>query len=365
MPKKRLGEYEIFHLQVLDENAEVDHELEPSLSEEKLLYLYRSMLLAREADQRMLKLQRQGRLGTFPPSTGHEGVVCGATLALSERDWFVGTYRELGGRLMRGVPLAKELLYYNGYEEGNLMPSNVQRTLPIAIVLASQLPIATGLAYAMKYQGEEGSAVLAFVGDGASSQGDFHEALNFASTWKVPVVFLCVNNQWAISVPLEKQMNSKSIAQRAIAYDIPGIQVDGNDPLGVYQATQEALERARRGEGPSLIEARCYRLIMHTTADDPSKYREKEETEVWWARDALPRFRRYLEGKGIWDEAKEEALRSEIKEEIAQAVDELEHSHDLPLDAPFEHLFGTRHEEIEAQQAEFNRSLKLEERHDA
>lgn len=356
MPLHEIGNYSISFLQVLDEHGNLDEELEPELSEEQLIRVYRSMVLAREVDQRMLNLQRQGRMGTFAPCTGQEAAVCGPTLAMTHKDWFVCSFRETPGRLMRGETILQTFLYYNGYEEGNLLPP-ASRTLPVSVPVSTQIPHAVGIAYAMKYRGEKDSAVVAFFGDGGTSQGDFHEALNFASLWRVPVVFICQNNQWAISVPRNKQSHSKTLAQKAIAYDMPGIQVDGNDALAMYKATREALDNAYVGEGPTLIEAITYRLLMHTTADDPKKYRSEEEVQEWWQRDPIPRLKRYLERKGIWNELIQAEMDDEIKKEIEAAVKELEQKADFKPDAPFDHVFGTPHQEIEEQRADFLANL--------
>ena len=356
MPIHKIGDFSISYLQVLDEHGNLDEELEPELSNEQLIRVYRSMVLAREGDQRMLKLQRQGRMGTFAPSTGQEAAVCGPTLAMSEKDWFLGSFRELPGRLMRGETLIQAFLFYNGYEEGNLLHPEA-RTLRVSIPVGSQIPHGVGIAYAMKYRGEEDSAVVVFFGDGATSQGDFHESLNFASLWQAPVIFICQNNQWAISVPRSKQSYSKTLAQKAIAYDMPGIQVDGNDLLAMYKAAKEALDRAHAGDGPTLIEAVTYRLMMHTTADDPKKYRSEDEVQEWWQKDPIPRFRLYLERKGIWNEELQADLQEEVKKEIEAAVKEFEQKANFKPDAPFDHVFATRHEEIEEQRAEFLANL--------
>ncbi|MBM3324575.1 MAG: pyruvate dehydrogenase (acetyl-transferring) E1 component subunit alpha, partial [Calditrichaeota bacterium] len=232
--------------------------------------------------------------------------------------------------------------------------------LPISIIVGSQTLHAVGIAYAMKYRGETGSAVVTFFGDGATSQGDFHEAMNFAAVWKVPVVFICQNNQWAISLPRSKQTSSKTLAQKAIAYEMPGIQVDGNDALAMYKATKEALDRAHAGEGPTFIEAVTYRLMMHTTADDPTKYRAESEVEEWRKRDPLIRFRLCLEKKGIWDETQQKKMDEEIKSEVDAAVKEFEDLKDFKPDAPFDYVFGTRHDEIEEQRGEFLEELRKE-----
>jgi pyruvate dehydrogenase E1 component alpha subunit len=316
------------------------------------------MLLAREADQKALKMQRQGRIGTFAPATGQEAASTAPAFAMTDKDWFVGAFRELGGWLARGMPLENFLLFHNGWEEGSVFPEP-GRTLPLNIIVGSQTLHAVGLAYAMKLQGEKDAAVVAFFGDGATSQGDFHEALNFASVWQVPVVFICQNNQWAISVPLKKQTQSRTLAQKAIAYDMPGLQVDGNDALAMYRATQQALERARSGGGPTLIEAVTYRLMMHTTADDPTKYRDEEEVKAWWQRDPLTRFRRYLEAQGLLDEARHEALEAAVKAEVEAAVARFEARRDFKLDLPFDHVFAAPHPEIAAQRKAFLAELAL------
>jgi pyruvate dehydrogenase E1 component alpha subunit len=362
MPIKEVGQFNVSYLQILDEHGNVDEALEPKLGADDLLRLYRHMVLAREGDQRMLKLQRQGRIGTFGPSTGQEAVVCGSAFALTEKDWTVYAFRELGAQLMRGQTLARMFLFYNGFEEGNIYPTK-GRNLPISIIVGAQLLHAVGIGYAMRYRGEKDSAVVVYFGDGATSEGDFHEALNFAGVWQAPVIFVCQNNQWAISMPRSKQTRSRTLAQKAIAYEIPGIQVDGNDALAMYEATKEALGRAYAGNGPTLIEALTYRLMMHTTADDPTRYRNEEEVKEWWKRDPLLRFRIYLEKKGIWNEDKQKQLDAEIQKEIEAAVKEFESTAGFKPDAPFTYVFGTRHDEIEEQRAEFLENLKEEKPH--
>jgi len=362
MPRKEIASWSISHLQIIDEQGKVDKALEPELSPDQLTRLYRAMLTARRADERMLKLQRQGRIGTFGPSTGQEAVTCSAALAMTDKDWFVGAFRELPGRLMRGHKLSQILTLWNGFEEGSAIDPAL-RTLPDSIIVAAQLPHAVGLAYAMQYRGEKDAAVVAFVGDGGTSEGDFHESLNFASVWQSPVVFVVTNNQWAISTPARKQTHSRSMAQKAIAYDMPGIQVDGNDALAMYAAVREALVRAKDGGGPTLIEAVTYRLMMHTTADDPTRYRSEEELALWRAKDPIPRMKTYLEGKGLWDAKKDAALEEEIAAEIAAGVAEFEARKDFKPDAPFDYVFGTPHPVIEEQRQMF--LAELEEAHDA
>lgn len=359
MPQKPIRTFEVSQLQVLDETGKIDKKLDPQLGDEKLLALYRGMVMAREADQRMLRLQRQGRLGTFSPSTGQEAASCGPALAMTGKDWFVPAFRELGGMLMRGVPFHRVLLFWGGWEHGNIFPG-LERTLPIAVIVASQIPHATGLAYALKVRGERDAGVVCWFGDGATSEGDFHEGVNFAAVWRAPVVFVCQNNQWAISTPLDKQTIADTIAQKAHAYGVPGLQVDGNDPLAMYKATRDALDRAQKGEGPTLLEALTYRLMMHTTADDPSKYRDEKDVDVWHKRDPLLRMRLHLEQKKLWDDAKQTALEGEIKQAIDHEVRIYETFEHGNPDVYFDHVYGTSHPEIERQRQEFLANLEAE-----
>ncbi len=361
MPKQEIATFSIPYLQILDEKGNLDEKLAPDLPDDALVELYRHMVWGRLTDERMLKLQRQGRIGTFAPATGQEAAHCAAMFAAEERDWFVGAFREHGARLMRGESLRRQLIYYNGFEEGNVNePGGNPRNLPVSVIVGAQALHATGIAYAMRLRGEPETAVVCFMGDGATSEGDFHEALNFASVWRLPVVFVVQNNQWAISVPREKQTRSRTLAQKAVAYEMPGVQVDGNDALAVYAAVREALDRGRAGEGPTLIEAVTYRLMMHTTADDQYKYRSKEEEEAWWERDPLRRFRMLLEKKGLWDDVRQEALEKEFKERIDAEVKAFEAAGDFDPVAPFDHVFGTPHPRIARQKEEFLAELARE-----
>jgi pyruvate dehydrogenase E1 component alpha subunit len=360
MPRKTIAEFAVAYLQILDEHGHVDASLDPGLGEADLLRLYRGMVLARELDERMLKLQRQGRLGTFPPCIGQEAVSTAAALAMAPDDWFVGAFRELGGRLLRGEPLTSTLYYYNGWEEGNVLPPEVaRRMLPIAVVVASQIPQASGIGFAIKAR-QVKEAVVCFMGDGATSEGDFYEGLNFAAVWQAPVVFVSQNNQWAISMPRERQTHAQTLAQKGIAAGMPCLQVDGNDPLACYVAVKEALDRARDGGGPTLIEAVTYRLLMHTTADDPSKYREADEEKAWWQKEPLTRFRTYLQAKQLWDEVREEALRTEVRAQIDEAVQRFEAATDFAVDLPFTHVLATGDPFLARQRREFLAGLAEE-----
>ncbi len=315
-------EQQIEFMSILDEEARLDKALEPQISKEKLREMYRYMLLGRRADERMLKLQRQGRMGTFPQSSGHEAISTGSVVNIEKDDWHVPAYRELSGMLYRGWKMENIILFWNGFEEGAKPPDDVN-DLPICVPIASQLPHAAGIGMAMNIKGDK-KVVLTYFGDGAASEGDCHEALNFASVFKAPVVFICLNNQYAISVPLSRQMACETVAQRAIAYGMPGIRVDGNDVLAVYVATKEAVERARRGEGPTLIEALTYRVTPHTTADDPKKYRSDAECDSWLRKEPLIRFRKYLLEKGVVTEADLTDIDNEVENEVKAAVEKAE-----------------------------------------
>jgi len=280
MPRKDIKiPDKIEYISILNENGELDKALEPDIPEELLLRLYRTMLLARNFDERLISLQRQGRIGTFPPISGQEAAHLGAAAVLRPGDWFVPAFRETAAEIWRGRSLESVILYYNGFNEGVEIPED-SNDLPISIPVGSQILHAVGLAWAAKYR-QTDDVAMAFFGDGATSEGDFHEGLNFASVFQAPAIFVCQNNHWAISLPRSKQTRSQTLAQKALAYNMPGIQVDGNDILAVYTAAREAADRARSGGGPTLIECVTYRMAVHTTADDPKRYRSTEEVEQW------------------------------------------------------------------------------------
>jgi pyruvate dehydrogenase E1 component alpha subunit len=331
--------YRVNYLSILDQSGQVDKSLEPQLSDELLLKLHRAMLLGRRFDERMLILQRQGKIGTFPPIKGQEAQV-GAAAALNPDDWIVPSFRETPVEMWRGKPMERILLYYGGYSEGGQIPDGLN-LLPISVPVGSQMLHAVGIGHAIKYRGQN-EVVATFFGDGGTSQGDFHEAMNFASVYQTPVVFICQNNQWAISLPRSRQTHSRTLAQKAIAYDMPGLQVDGNDVLAVYKGVKDAADRARRGEGPTLIEMVTYRLSMHTTADDPKKYRTEEEVREWEKRDPITRFEKYLRDKGILDDRKNRTVEEEVKTEISAAEhrwSELVEKGFNPLDM-FDHAYA-------------------------
>jgi len=339
-------------LSILDSDGLLDAELEPKIAPDDLKRLYRGMVLGRRLDERMLKLQRQGRIGTFAPIKGQEASQIGTVFTLEARDWMVPSFRETAAMLWRGWSIEKILAFYAGRLEGG-QPGPEQRDLPVTIPVATQLPHAVGLAYGIQYRGED-SVVMVYFGDGATSEGDFHEAANFAGVWHGPVVFVCQNNQWAISVPLKKQTNSRTIAQKATAYGFPGIQVDGNDVLAVYAASREAVDRARAGDGPTLIECVTYRLGMHTTADDPTKYRSEEEVKAWEQKDPLTRFRVYLEKKKLFDASVDE----QVDEEIARGVERFEAMPPADPLEMFDHAYAELPPHVAAERAEVAARLR-------
>ena len=360
MPRKKISiPCKMEFLSILDEKGNLDKALEPDIPEDLLLKLYRAMLLGRRFDERMLSLQRQGRIGTFAPTTGQEAAQVGSAAVLRSSDWLVPSFRETGAQIMRGTPMESIILYFGGYNEGGRIEDN-RKDLPISVPVASQILHAVGLGWAVNYRKTD-EVIMAFFGDGATSEGDFHEGLNFAGVYQTPVIFLCQNNQWAISIPLSKQTRSETLAQKALAYGIPGIQVDGNDILAVYAAAKEAVDRARSGGGPTMIECVTYRMTMHTTADDPKRYRTDDEVEAWREKDPLVRFEKYLMDKGVVKKDKFQALETEVKEEIQAAVDRAEEQM-KKLDDPlhmFEHAYAELPPYLKEQREELVEELKV------
>lgn len=288
-------------------------------SEEELLRGYRALRRARHFDERAIVLQRQGKLGVYPPIRGQEAAQVGSVLALSEGDWVVPSYRETGAALTHGLPLRDLVLYWRAHPAGWRYPEGL-RLLPFYIPIATQLPQAVGLAKAGQLRGQNW-AVLTFIGDGGSSEGDFHEALNFASVFTAPVLFVVQNNGWAISVPTHKQMKATNVASRAAGYDMPGIVVDGNDLIAVWAASREAVQRAKAGQGPTLLEAMTYRLFPHTTSDDPSRYRDESQTQAWMKKEPVGRMQTYLKNQGLWNDEQETVYLAELDQQLIEAVE--------------------------------------------
>ena len=340
-------------VQILDESGTVvEGATVPDLRDETFVAMYRDMRLMRRFDERAVNLQRQGRLGTFPPLAGQEGAQVGSGYATDEDDWSFTSYREHAFNYIQGVELGTMLKYWAGDERGNYRGgSNV---FPIAVPIATQIPHATGAAWAATLQGDR-IAVVCHFGYGATSEGDFHEGLNFAGVFDLPTVFICHNNQYAISVPRERQTASETLAQKAHAYGFDGVQVDGMDPLAVYQVTRNAVERAKDedsdGLRPTLIEAIQYRYGAHTTADDPSTYRDEAEVEAWREKDPIDRFEAFLLDRGMLDEERIDAITGEIESEIEDAVAQAE---EMPPPDPtemFEHVYEEPTAALREQQA--------------
>lgn len=283
-----------------------------------LTALYRWMVLIRAYDTKAVALQRTGQLGTYAPHLGHEAVNAAIGSAMRPDDVLLMTYRENGAQLMRGVELRELFLYWSGDERGSDF-SGARGDFPICVTIAAHCTHAVGAAYAIKLR-KQNRAVVCALGDGATSKGDFYEGLNAAGVWNLPIVFMVSNNQWAISVPRAHQSASETLAQKAIAAGMPGVQVDGNDLIAVRQALDEALAKARDGNGPSLIEALTYRLSDHTTADDATRYRTPDEVAAAWKLEPLTRLRAYLTERGAWDKAREEALLKECNDKVQAAT---------------------------------------------
>src|SRR3989338_1052739 len=290
----------------------------PLPSDAMLKQFYRDMVRLRAIDDKAFNLQRQGRLNTYPQIKGHEAIQVSAAHAMKPQDWLVPSYREGALAHLRGVPFYQVLLFWFGNEMGSHFPQEA-KVLPFSIPIASHLPHAVGIGWGAKLR-KENLAVVATFGDGATSEGEFHEAMNFAGVYKAPVVFLCTNNQWAISVSREMQTASQTLAEKAFGYGFHGIAVDGMDILAMYQVMTEALEKARCGEGPTFIEAVTYRLCDHTTADDASIYQCAEDVAMWKEKDGVLRLRRFLEKKGLWQKKDDEEIQQQAQVFVEETV---------------------------------------------
>lgn len=327
-----------------DKGQLVDKSYEDKIDEALVRRIYYNMIRIRTFDRRAINLQRQGRLGTYAPFEGQEAAQVGSALALESDDWVFPTYRDHGATITFGADMVRTYLYWNGRVEGCIPPAG-KNIFPPAVPIATQLPHAVGAAWAEKKKGTR-NAAIAYFGDGATSEGDFHEGMNFASVFKVPVVFFNQNNGYAISVPIEKQMNSKTIAQKSVAYGMPGIRIDGNDCFAVYFETVKAFDHARDGNGPTLIEAVTWRTGAHTTADDPSKYRPENQGED--IVDPLERLELFMKNYNFWDEEWVEEVKEKVTVEIDAAVEGMEQFPPPNVEDVFDNVFA----EMPAQLAE-------------
>ncbi|CDO02380.1 pyruvate dehydrogenase E1 component subunit alpha [Oceanobacillus picturae] len=312
------SQFEMF--QILNEDGKIVNKDDmPDLSDEELKELMRRMVYTRILDQRSIALNRQGRLGFYAPTAGQEASQLGSQFALEKEDFILPGYRDVPQLIWQGLPLYQAFLFSRGHFHGNQMPEGVNALSP-QIIIGAQYVQTAGVALGIKKRGRKAVAVT-YTGDGGTSQGDFYEGINFAGAYKAPALFFVQNNYFAISVPVEKQTNAKTLAQKAVAAGIEGIQVDGMDVLAVYAVTKHSRDRAINGEGPTLIETLTYRYGPHTMAgDDPTRYRTEDLDNEWEKKDPLVRFRTFLEEKGIWSEEEENKVIEEAKDEIKQAI---------------------------------------------
>lgn len=346
--QERVAQFEVDHVGFLDASGQILEDLPEDIADlEVIKQGYRSMVLTRLFDARAINLQRTGQLGTFPSSLGQEAVTIGFSLAMQPNDRLVPSYREHGALLCRGVTLCELLLYWGGDERGSDY-QQARKDFPLAVPIATQCLHAAGVATAIKLRSEP-QAVVTVCGDGATSKGDFAEALNVAGVWQLPILFVVTNNQWAISVPRESQSHAQTLAQKAIAAGIDCLQVDGNDLLAMEYASRKALERARAGGGPFLIEAITYRMGDHTTADDARRYRDDDEVSSHWQGDPVARIRSYLVEQGGWTKDQEEALQADCQVELERAVADYLAVTPQPASAMFDYLYAELPEAYEGQ----------------
>jgi pyruvate dehydrogenase E1 component alpha subunit len=344
-------------LQILNEHgAIVDPELEPDIPGKDLFRIYRMMVLTRKLDERMLTMQRQGEMGTFAPGFGQEATQIGQVYPLTQRDWFSPSYRSFGAQLWRGWTIEGLLLLWDGFFEGFEVPRGVN-DLPFSIVVGSHVPLAVGVAMGIRYRGDD-AVVLTNFGDGALSQGPVNEALNFAAVYKAPVVLVCENNGWAISIPTERQAATGELARRGPGFGIPSLRVDGNDVLAMVVATSEALKRAREGLGPTFIEAVTYRMSLHTTADDPRVYRNQEELDRWKPRCPIARLEKYLLGKGLLDRDTVQRIAGECEREVLGARERFRQRAVPRPGEVFDFMYAQLPPELQEQKSEYLRRLE-------
>lgn len=338
----RIAQYEIFLTRLIDAEGLALADLPAFATDpQQLQAMYRLMLRTRAFDQKAVALQRSGQLGTYASCLGQEAVGTAVGYSLAPQDIYMPSYREYAAQFARGVPMHQLLLYWAGDERGMNYPAGTpaHHDFPLSVPIASHVPQAVGVAYALKLK-REPRVVLASCGDGATSKGDFAEAISAAGVWKLPLVFLVVNNQWAISMPRTRQTSASTLAQKALAGGIPGEQVDGNDVIAIRQVLERALARARDGGGPSLVEAITYRLHDHTTADDARRYRDERQVEQAWTQCPIKRLRAFMHKQGYWSEDDELRLQREAATDVEQAVQTYLQTAPLPPQAIFDHLYA-------------------------
>ena len=354
---KTVAEFEIKYCQFLDPDGRLSEAAPaPSRDVATLVRMYRAMTLVRAFDAKAVNLQRTGKLGTYASCLGHEATHVAVGAAMRPEDVLAPVYREYGTQLWRGVKMSEILLYWGGDEAGSNF-AGPRQDFPWCVPIGSQMLHGAGVAMAMKIRGEARCSVT-YIGDGGTSEGAFYEAINLAGARRLPAVFVIVNNGWAISVPIACQTAAKTLAQKAIAAGVEGIQVDGNDAIAVHHIVGSALQKARSGGGPTVIEALTYRLSDHTTSDDASRYRSADEVKAAWQREPLLRLRRYLVSLGVWSDAQEDSLKAECAREIEAAVDAYLGSPRPATDAMFNDMFAQL-------PASLRRQRELARRHDS
>jgi pyruvate dehydrogenase E1 component alpha subunit len=335
--------------QIIDERGNYDPTDIPDLTEEELLDLFRWMLCQEIIDDRMVKLQRRGEMGTYASGRGQEASIVGGSYALKEQDWLFPYGREAAALLIQGMPIRDLMLYWRGVEDANMQKAN--RVFPPAIAIGTHIPVGVGYAWGLKMSDEDAIAAL-FHGDGHPSTGEYQSGANFASSIEAPALFYCQNNGYSISVDFDKQTGADTIAQKGMAWGMDGIRVDGNDVLAIYDAVTTAREHVKEGN-PTIVESVTYRLDAHTTNDDPSLYRENDEVDWWEEREPIGRFRSFLESEGVLEEGKEEEMRAEINEEFDEAKEAADDYDPGGIEEMFRHLYDELPPELERQLAEY------------
>lgn len=340
-------------LQIISLDGKVNNpEQMPNLTDEQLWELMRRMVFTRVWDQRAISLNRQGRLGFYAPVAGQEASMIGSQFALQKDDWILPGYRDIPQLVWHGLPLYQAFLFSRGHIHGGQFPEGLNVLMP-QIIIGAQIVQATGVAMGMKLRGKK-NVCITYTGDGGTSQGDFYEGLNFAGAFNVPAIFVVQNNRFAISVPVEKQTKAKTLAQKGLAAGITSVQVDGMDVLAMYKAVADAAERARNGEGPTMIEALTYRYGPHTMAgDDPTRYRSGEQVGEWEQKDPLIRFRKFLEEKGIWKKEDEDAVIDEAKQAVADAIKKADEYPKMTVPQLIDSVYETTPAHLEEQKANF------------
>lgn len=335
-----VAHFDIPYIQYLDENSQLLSDA-PTLAHdyEHLVKLYKTMFLLRSLDKKAIALQRTGKMGTYPSTLGQEAVSVALGSVMQPNDVLCPDYRSYGAQIQRGVLFSEILTYWGGDERGSCFVNNL-KDFPISVPIGTQCLHAAGVAVAFKYRQQTRVAVTV-CGDGGTSEGDFYEAINLAGDWKLPVVFVINNNQWAISVPRKAQTGAQTLAQKAIAGGFEGIQVDGNDIIALHETMQKALQKARNGDGPTLIEAVTYRLCDHTTADDANRYRSAEELTEAWKVEPIKRLRNYLVEQNVWGPEKEELLSKECQKAVEKAVYDYTNRKPTDINDMFDYLYAT------------------------